>query len=376
MVADRNRRGYQGLLEQFWQNALSWGLPLPQDKPVSAAAFCKARLKLPGSLLRELLKSVHGQLVARFGSQSLWKGRRVYAIDGCKFNLKRTEELEIEFRGSSGGHLPQVLVCTLYDLLAEIPVAQVELPYDAGERDSLDTLLEQLKPGDLLILDRGYPSFDVFQKLLERGIDFLIRVPNSFKNLTVTRHDRTVECPPRKRGAQPLSLRTVRSEVNGSSQYFVTTLSKEEATHNDLLELYHQRWQVEEFYKVLKGDLSQGNFRSQTPDGVIQELLLAALYAALSRYLIAAAQVSHPVPTDSGHLHDSFKAASLALADALATLILATAREQREDTLQRLLDRIARARTKVRPGRSFPRRSWQPQPRWGPAGRNRGSGKG
>ena len=57
MVAQGDRRGYQHLLDEFWSDAEDQGIPLPTPKPVSDAAFCKARKGLKPELLRELLES-------------------------------------------------------------------------------------------------------------------------------------------------------------------------------------------------------------------------------------------------------------------------------------------------------------------------------
>lgn len=382
MVADGNRRGYTEILERFWANAHNLGLDLPQDTPVSSAAFCKARGKLPVSLLRDLIKAVHGKFTRDFSSRYLWKKRRVFAIDGSKFNLNATEELEIEYGKPHAGYHPQVLVCALYDVLAELPVAQVELPYASDERTSLDALLPHLTSGDLLILDAGYPSFEVFHKLQERGIDFLIRVPASFLTVCATRHDRLITMSPtgdgdKLKGAESITLRALRTQVDGESRYFATTIQKSEATHREVTNLYRKRWNVEELYKALKGDtIGQDMFRSKSPEGVVQELLLCTLYVALSRYLIAAARASSPQGKGVGEKRDSLKTAVLALADALAILILSAAQKRRIEVAQQLLERITRARKRYRKGRSFPRISKRPHPRWDARGRRGGPRKG
>ena len=370
MVADGNRRGYTEVLEHFWTNACNWGLKLPQSRPVSAAAFCKARRKLPSSLLRDLLKIVNGRFVQDFGSRYQWRGRRVFAIDGTKLNVKATEELGIKFGKPHCGRHPQVLVCTLYDVLSELPVDQVQLPCNCDERFSFDSLLDHLSAGDLLILDAGYPSFGVFQELMARGIDFLIRVPAFFSTVSATRHDRVIKQGPPKNnpehtGADPIELRALRVEIDGKSRFFVTTLPKTTASHRELTQLYRKRWNIEELYKALKDDtIGQNLFRSETSDGVIQELLLSALYVAISRYLCAATRASDPVAQDGVEIRDSLKTAVLALSDSLAILILDTASKRRHQALLGLLQRITRGRHRHRPGRSFPRRSLKPLPRW------------
>lgn len=55
MVADGKRRGYQHVLDAFWDEARSYGLPLPTEEPVKASSFCTARPKITTDLLRHML---------------------------------------------------------------------------------------------------------------------------------------------------------------------------------------------------------------------------------------------------------------------------------------------------------------------------------
>ena len=68
----------------------------------------------------------------------------------------------------------------------------------------------------------------------------------------------------------------------------------------------------------------------------------------------------------------SQKAAILAVGDNLTRLVLRAPPQRAAVTLTRLLARIARALERPRPGRSWPRRSLQPQTRWTPSGRRGG----
>ena len=38
-------------------------------------------------------------------------------------------------------------------------------------------LLQELGPGDLLVLDRGYPGYQMFQAVIKQGADSLVRLP-------------------------------------------------------------------------------------------------------------------------------------------------------------------------------------------------------
>ena len=65
----------------------------------------------------------------------------------------------------------------LFDVLAKLPINYMRAPYYTSEREMAKALLADLGPGDLLLLDRGYPGYQIFHAMIAQGADFLIRLP-------------------------------------------------------------------------------------------------------------------------------------------------------------------------------------------------------
>lgn len=377
MIADGNRRGYGLLLENFWDEARSLGLPLPQDNAVSAASFCEARHKIKTDLFRKLLQHVWKLLAREFDDSIRWHGRRVFAVDGTKINLQRHEDLAREFAVPEGAHCPQALVSTLFDVCAKVPIDLRVDSFATDERAHMLDMLHHLNEGDVLVLDRGYPSHEVLQTLCKAGIDFLIRVPcsNTFEAIDLFRNMDGVDYrlfiePPAASPSdwKPLRLRVVKlTNDEGEDSYFITSLFRNEFSREDLRELYHMRWEEEEFYKLTKSNyIGQGQFRSRTPSGVIQEIHAQLLFLAMSRYLLMQAAATHgcdPSEVDQ-------KGAVLSVAAYVTRIFLEEDADNLLDSLHMLLKRIARHRYRKREGRSFPRRSFKPYPKWCAQGRH------
>ena len=376
MVADGKRRGYRHLLDGFWDEARCLGLELPTDEPVSAASFCNARHKITSEHLRRMLHGLAADFFDEaFGSELRWHGRRVFALDGTKINLQRGHDLEVAFGVPDSGYCPQVLVSVLLDVCARAPVDVTIAPFASSERQHLLDMLPSLERGDVLVLDRGYPSHEVLQELVTSGVDFLVRLPSSHTFAAVDELKANqgddylfrVDPPP---GSPPewsrLTLRAVRLVgPDGNESFFFTTLPRAQFTRAQLRELYHMRWEAEEFYKLLKSPhVGQKQFRSKSPNGVEQEIHALVLFLAIARLLMATAARSAGVPYE----HLSQKAAVLGLAAYVTRLFLLRGERARHE-LQALLKRIARIREKPRPSRSYPRRSYRPRLRWGPTGR-------
>lgn len=375
MVGDANRRGYRHILDAFWDECSSHDVPLPTDEPVSAPAFCQAREKISTRMLRHVLHGASSRFSAAFQDQSTWRGRRVFAVDGSKFNLGRSKELDARFGRPSSGYFPQALVSALVNVASGLPHDVLIAPYASCERKLLLEHLDVLEAGDVVVLDRGYPSHAVLRTLLARKLDFLVRVPAShtFEAVEVFKQSggddyRVIIHPPKdaSRDVESIELRAVRLR-NGADEesFYLTSLRRSQLSKAAIAELYRLRWQAEELYKTQKSSyFDQRQFHARSALGVEQEILAQAIFVVIARFLMATA--AH----DVGAAYDdlSIKSAVLGVADYLTRICL-------DDPLSaaawlpRLLARIARTRDKRRPGRSCPRRSYKPGPRWGPSGR-------
>jgi len=373
MVGDANRRGYRHVLDAFWDECASHRIPLPCEEPVTGSAFCQARYKISNEMLRELLHDAAAIFEETYPERSQWRDRRVFAIDGSKFNLGRSDELDSHFGRPKNAYCPQATVSALVNVSSGLPCDVRIAAYAASERALLLEHLEVIREGDVVVLDRGYPSHEIMQTLIARGIDFLIRVPESYAAvgwIRETKHGdyRVMLEPPTSapRNAEDIEVRVVRiTNPAGENLYFMTSLRRAHFSPEEIRDLYRKRWEAEELYKLEKASyFDQHQFHARQPHGVKQEILAQALFVVIARFLMATA--ADAVGADYRDL--SPKSAVLGLADYITRICL-TAPQGASRWLPRLLARIARTRDKNRPNRSFPRRSFRPRPRWGPRGR-------
>jgi hypothetical protein len=131
-------------------------------------------------------------------------------------------------------------------------------------------------------------------------------------------------------------------------------------------QLYHLRWVIEEFFKLLKSDyFTQRQFHAKSVAGVEQEIRAQLLFAAIARLLAAEAAKATDVPFQD----IVTKSSVLALAEHVVQLFLLDNRERSAADHPRLLRRVARQRVRRRPNRSCPRRSFKPGPRWNSKGK-------
>jgi hypothetical protein len=375
MIADAGRKGYKCLLDGFWDECWTLGIDLGREEPVSAEAFCKARMKIPSEMILALVHHAAQQFDLYFGDQFRLKGHRLFAVDGMKMQVSRSDELFDALGWHASGYNPQMLISTLYDVLSGVPHDLRVAPTHTSERAELTSMLDSLHEGDILILDRGYPSFELTAEFLERKLHFVVRLPaGTFKAVQQFVADGgtdgwvTISAPRHLPGTHPaIRVRVVvHPGKNLKPVVLLTDLGEAEFSWQELGELYHLRWAAEEFYKVEKGDyLGQGQFHSKSYDGLKQEVYAFALFMSITRALTAASAEAAGVT----YRHIYQKTAVLAVADYMTRLLLEERKDELRSITEHLLERIARTIVPPRPGRSFPRRSFRPRPPWTPTGK-------
>ena len=317
MVRPGKRFGYQEVINRFYSETGLAHQEGSNESPPDKAAFCRARQKLPLDIFRELFgKAVSKaeEMAAQIG-ETTWHGFRVLAIDGTKKIMTYSEQLEAFFGIPSGSSFPQMLACALYDVLVKIPLDVVYGPFDSSERDMARLLFKDLGKTDLLLMDRGYPSFELLSEMFYLGFQFMVRLPITglFKEVRVFldkghRDGILTIHPPayliselKKQGKPipcPLRLRVIKMRLpNGKKAVFITTLlDKVKYPVTQLKNLYHLRWEEEEFFKLTKGLLDAESFRGKCLLLIGQELMALHLYCLLTRILIMECAISNQIP--------------------------------------------------------------------------------
>jgi hypothetical protein len=349
-------------------------------EPVSASAYSQARYKLKHTAFIELNeKAVVATMYGDDDYQTYW-GFRVLAVDGSKVLLPESEGVKEAFgtiaytNGQDSeplGEHPYALASVLYDVLNRVALDATLGRADAYEVELAAGHLERTRSGDLLVMDRNYPSYRMLAELIQRERDFVIRC--SAASFAVARAMLKGEGPEsqivtlrpcagqvaaiREKGL-PLSVRVrfVRIRLStGEWEVLVTSLLDEERYPTEgFLELYGLRWGIESFYGLLKTRLALENFTGIGAEAVRQDFHATVYLSGLETILTASAQsqldakvVRHPQIVNRAVSFNAIKneALELLLGD-----------QETEPLLEQLTALFLTNPTSVRKGRNPPRK--------------------
>ncbi len=227
--------------------------------------------------------------------QQRWRGLRVFAADGV--TLKVPESLWGVFgshRGSRGSGSTQSHAVFLYDLLARVPVNLRTGTSHQDARNLLKRMLCSLPDSlGLLLLDAGFYSFELFQRLLSKNSQFLIPMKtNATPKLLkpFSKNDGLYQISQRLLPNLPttMTVRIVTIQRPGFlPRRLVTSLLDPQAfPAQEIAELYHHRWHIETFFREFKHTLKAQQWHAQNLHAFYTEVLFFMLLCCLTRLVM------------------------------------------------------------------------------------------
>jgi transposase IS4-like protein/DDE family transposase len=306
--------GYEEVLRQL-SDGMTWaGLKddeLDQaggDVPFSGS-ITKARQRLGPRVLELLFRQASGPMGTLDTPGVFWRGRRLTAIDGFTLDLPDSPANREEFSGPTGGPFPQVRVVAHAEVGTRGLIDAAFGGYGTGEQSLARDLIASLASDMLVIVDRGFAGYELWQAMAATGADLLVRMSEAFTlPVTTVLDDGSYLSVLRCRGKPPITVRVIEYTVmstevgkDGSnkqvSELFclaTTMLDPQQAPIEEIPGLYAQRWEGETVIGAVKTALRGGigvRLRSHAPEGVRQEVwALLCVYQALSELIVGAAQ--------------------------------------------------------------------------------------
>jgi hypothetical protein len=267
------------MVKESTQNALERAFPQLQKENLfmSQQAFSAARQKIKWEAFEELFQaSVVGSYQEDWKQ---WRGFRLMAADGSILRLPSDAELLAYYGGMGNDTYTSVnaLASLLYDLenniIVDAKIASVHDDERALAEEHLNALqaLSDYNRGhkELIIFDRGYPSFKLIKSLQDKEIAYVMRVWKGF----IKEHELGTEnegwVALGKTGQQVRAVIVPLS--TGEQEILITNLTEKELEYDAFGELYHKRWGIETKYKELKQKLETENFSGRLVDNIKQD---------------------------------------------------------------------------------------------------------
>jgi hypothetical protein len=340
---------------------------------VTKSAFSQARKKLRYDAFVELNQIQVDYFYEHFECKR-WYGFRLLAVDGSTSQLPRTAEVAKHFGAwhpAQGDPCPLARVSQMFDVLNDVTLEALISPKETGERTLAARHFDHLTRSDLVLIDRGYPAFWLFALLVKQGAQFCARMPlggwqpverfvasglSEQTALLWPSSESIQECRSRGLSPAPIKVRLMRVELDSGEVEVLATSLLDGVTYPTTVfkELYHQRWPVEENYKVMKSRIETENFTGKSVLAVYQDFHAKVFTTNLTAILAHPAQ--KVVEQESrGRKYIYQVNMTNALSKMKDTVVLLVQRTTILPLLECLWQVITQTIEPIRPGRSCPR---------------------
>lgn len=332
------------LVKQSTGNELDKFYQCFTSPPASRSAFSKARKKMAPSAFIEL----NDLLVSEFYKKNkinTFHGLIAFAIDGSSKQLPNSGEI-IDYFGYSTNQtafkLPMARSSQLYDSLNEITVHAILGHYNSAERDMaiehikyVEKLKAEWKKENIcrkcvMIFDRGYPSVALIARLMNVGVDFIMRCNKKFikqvvdveksgkkdeiinvslSMLSREEKDELKQCFPSIDLNMKITIRVIIIELDTSENEILVTslIDKKKYPRKIFKEFYFLRWGVETDYGFLKCRAEIENFSGKSVISVKQDFHATILAKNATSLLAHEAKKEldmDPIIQDRKHTYD------------------------------------------------------------------------
>jgi len=264
----------------------------PPERSVAHSALVQARARLGAEPMQWLFER-SAEVWSRASAEAhRWRGLSLYGIDGTTLRVADSPNNRARFGGAHGARgpsaYPLLRLVTLMVLRSHLLAGASIGPYTEAELHPAHALQSLIADHSLTIVDRNFLSAALLCGLQAEGTErhWLVRAKSNTRWQVITplsAHEALVEMrvSSSARRAHPWLGKRWRVRAigyqrpGGKPQVLLTSLlDAERFPAQELVALYHERWELELGYDEIKTQMleREETLRSRTPDGVRQEL--------------------------------------------------------------------------------------------------------
>jgi hypothetical protein len=259
-------------------------------------------------ILPEAFSQVFSEFSNSLRKPKKYRGYNLLAVDGTRLNIfHNTTDSESYIERSNGKGHNVLVLSAMYDLNNHIYTDAIVQPIRLmNERSALIDMLSNVPDKSIVILDRGYESYNVFAHLENIKTNYVTRVKDIHSNgvlsgfnlpdkefdmiftVNITNSQKKVyKSSPNYRFSPSTSRFDFSDKENpiysltfivvrillydGRYECLATNLSNEFSS-DDMKHLYKLRWGIETSFRELKYSVGLVNFHAKKKDSIIQEI--------------------------------------------------------------------------------------------------------
>jgi hypothetical protein len=151
--------------------------PLPKS---GTGGYCQARKRLPLEILRQTNQELAAKLTDPIRESGAWDGHRVHVADGTGLSMPDTPENRKAHSQPSGQKtgcgFPVMKIVGVFCLQTGALIRWAQGQLKEHECRVFMKLLDFFKPGDIVLVDRGFCGYGQLAGLWDNGVESVMRL--------------------------------------------------------------------------------------------------------------------------------------------------------------------------------------------------------
>ena len=262
------------------------------NKPVSLGSLSEAAHVFPPEELLKIIQRLAARIPAPPQNSSLHAIKeKLVAVDGTVLQALSRMPWALwidENNRAAKAHVQ-------FDIRKGIPVHSILTHANAAETR---ILRENLKEGNLYILDRGYSSLALFDQIIQAKSSFVCRLRDRVQHecsesRPLTEEDWRAGVVNDRSGLfisknrhytapqQAIRIVTIRIEKDGKSMKVRLGTNRQDLPAATIALIYKHRWDVELFFRWIKSQLNIEHFFGESPDATVIQFYAAMIVTLL-----------------------------------------------------------------------------------------------
>lgn len=263
----------------------------PVSRSSLSYANSKRTYKLYEDLYYCLLEKFRPLLKDRLGPRF---NKPVYSLDSTTISLCLKLFEWAQHRRRKGG----IKLHTLLNNNLGVPEVIVHTPAKVSDIKGAKPILANLAAGTILVMDRGYNDYSLFQELTDKKVTFVTRLKSNAQHSHMPDgliakdpeglwglYEITFTSPKAQKACPQTRFRVLQWYDQETKKWFEFLTNSRELEPLEIQALYRDRWQIELFFKRIKQNLVIKTFVGTSENAVMTQIWTAAIAILLLEIL-------------------------------------------------------------------------------------------
>ena len=182
---------------------------------------------------------------------------QVCAVDGMKGNAYITTKNQ-SFKPTKSNDIFTFLSIGFFNVTHNDPCLLRAVDHKNERKSFIDNLIVNGNP-TIYVTDRGFISNKLFTEIDKSNNFFICRlcennliINNSIREQIITNYDENLKY-----------IRVLNYKVKDSEYHIMTNVPTNIYSLNDIVDIYHKRWNIEEYFKFIKNNMKMESFKER-----------------------------------------------------------------------------------------------------------------